>query len=107
MSSILTIGLLTGCTTPNQQPTDAASPTASETPAPTTAANTDSSPKLTVELGQLDTWVKSQIRTIPAAKKVLFTAHDALGYYSKADGIPVDALEGSKSLSQNTLRGTK
>jgi manganese/iron transport system substrate-binding protein len=50
--------------------------------------------KLTAELGQLDTWIKAQINTIPAAKKTLFTTHDALGYYSKAYGIPVDALEG-------------
>jgi manganese/iron transport system substrate-binding protein len=50
--------------------------------------------KLTAELRQLDTWIKSQINTIPAAKKTLFTTHDALGYYSKAYGIPVDALEG-------------
>jgi manganese/iron transport system substrate-binding protein len=52
------------------------------------------SQKLSSELGQLDTWIKSQVNTIPAAKKVLFTTHDALGYYSKAYGIPVDALEG-------------
>lgn len=50
--------------------------------------------KLTTEIGQLDTWIKSQVGTIPVAKKVLFTTHDALGYYSKAYGIPVDALEG-------------
>jgi manganese/iron transport system substrate-binding protein len=50
--------------------------------------------KLTTEISQLDTWIKAQVSTIPAAKKVLFTTHDALGYYSKAYGIPVDALEG-------------
>ncbi len=50
--------------------------------------------KLTSELEQIDRWIKAQIGTIPAAKKVLFTTHDALGYYSKAYGIPVDALEG-------------
>ena len=50
--------------------------------------------KLTSEIGQIDTWIKSQVNTIPAAKRVLFTTHDALGYYSKAYGIPVDALEG-------------
>ncbi|PSB48237.1 metal ABC transporter solute-binding protein, Zn/Mn family [Chamaesiphon polymorphus] len=230
VASIFTIGLLTGCTSPNKQPTDAASPTATETPATTTAANTATSPKvvvtntvlcdltkqiaastvnvvcllppgsdphvykmtpearqsiekaqlvlyggydfepelikaikatsnpapkiavhevavpkpqqfeehgkstadphvwhnaqhgskiaetiaanleklvpaqaatykqntqkLTSEIGQLDTWIKSQINTIPAAKKVLFTTHDALGYYSTAYGIPVNALEG-------------
>jgi manganese/iron transport system substrate-binding protein len=50
--------------------------------------------KLTTEISQIDTWIKAQIGTIPATKKVLFTTHDALGYYSKAYGIPVDALEG-------------
>ncbi len=50
--------------------------------------------KLTAEIGQLDTWIESQINTIPTAKRILFTTHDALGYYSKAYGIPVNALEG-------------
>ena len=50
--------------------------------------------KLTSEIGQLDTWIKSQVNTIPAAKRVLFTTHDSLGYYSKAYGISVDAVEG-------------
>jgi manganese/iron transport system substrate-binding protein len=50
--------------------------------------------KLTTKIGQLDTWIKSQIRTIPPAKKVLFTTHDALGYYATAYGISIDALEG-------------
>jgi manganese/iron transport system substrate-binding protein len=50
--------------------------------------------KLTTEIEQIDTWIKSEIKTIPASKKVLFTTHDALGYYSKAYEIPVDALEG-------------
>jgi manganese/iron transport system substrate-binding protein len=50
--------------------------------------------KLTTEIRQLDTWIKSEIAKIPATKKVLFTTHDALGYYSKAYGIPVNALEG-------------
>jgi manganese/iron transport system substrate-binding protein len=50
--------------------------------------------KLTTEIAQLDTWIRSQINTIPADKKILFTTHDALGYYSQAYGIPVNALEG-------------
>jgi manganese/iron transport system substrate-binding protein len=50
--------------------------------------------KITAEIGGIDTWIKSEVATISAAKKVLFTTHDALGYYSKAYGIPVDALEG-------------
>jgi manganese/iron transport system substrate-binding protein len=50
--------------------------------------------KLTTEIGELNTWIKSQIGMIPADRKILFTTHDALGYYSKAYGIPVAALEG-------------
>jgi manganese/iron transport system substrate-binding protein len=50
--------------------------------------------KLATEITQIDTWIRSQINTIPADKKILFTTHDALGYYSKAYGLPVDALEG-------------
>lgn len=51
--------------------------------------------KITSELTQIDTWIKSQIATIPPASRQLVTTHDALGYYSKAYGIPViGALEG-------------
>jgi manganese/iron transport system substrate-binding protein len=50
--------------------------------------------QLTSEITQIDTWMRSQIQTIPAAQKVLVTTHDALGYYSQAYGIPVAALEG-------------
>jgi manganese/iron transport system substrate-binding protein len=50
--------------------------------------------KLTSEMIKLDTWIAALINTIPPTKKVLFTTHDSLGYYAKAYGIPVDALEG-------------
>jgi manganese/iron transport system substrate-binding protein len=50
--------------------------------------------KLTLEIAQIDRWIKAQIDTIPTSSRVLFTTHDALGYYSKAYGIPVAALEG-------------
>jgi manganese/iron transport system substrate-binding protein len=50
--------------------------------------------KVTLEIAQIDSWIRSQINTIPADKKILFTTHDALGYYSKAYGMPIDALEG-------------
>lgn len=56
------------------------------------AANTK---KLTAELTQIDTWIKAEIATIPAAQRKLVTTHDAFGYYSKAYGIPViGALQG-------------
>jgi manganese/iron transport system substrate-binding protein len=50
--------------------------------------------KLTAEIGQIDTWIRSQINTIPANQKTIFTTHDSLGYYATAYGIPVNALEG-------------
>jgi len=51
--------------------------------------------KITAEVGKIDTWIKSEIATIPAKQRKLVTTHDALGYYSKAYGIPlVGALEG-------------
>ncbi|HLO50720.1 MAG TPA: zinc ABC transporter substrate-binding protein [Kamptonema sp.] len=50
---------------------------------------------ITSTLTKLDRWIKSEIATIPAKQRQLVTTHDALGYYSKAYGIPlVGALEG-------------
>ena len=50
---------------------------------------------VTDELTQIDAWIKSEIATIPAAKRKLVTTHDAFGYYSKAYGLPVvGALQG-------------
>jgi manganese/iron transport system substrate-binding protein len=51
--------------------------------------------KVTNELAQLDTWIRTSIATIPVAQRKLVTTHDAFGYYSKAYGIPVvGALQG-------------
>ncbi|HEY9633171.1 MAG TPA: zinc ABC transporter substrate-binding protein [Coleofasciculaceae cyanobacterium] len=51
--------------------------------------------KMTSELTQLDSWIKSQISTIPANQRKLVTTHDAMGYYASAYGIPVEgALQG-------------
>ncbi|MBM0742412.1 zinc ABC transporter substrate-binding protein [Phormidium sp. CLA17] len=56
------------------------------------AANTT---KLTDELSQLNTWIKSEIATIPARQQQLVTTHDAFGYYSQEYAIPViGALQG-------------
>jgi manganese/iron transport system substrate-binding protein len=56
---------------------------------------TENTRKLTDELSQIDTWIKAEIATIPAAQRKLVTTHDAFGYYSKRYGIPVvGALQG-------------
>jgi manganese/iron transport system substrate-binding protein len=56
---------------------------------------TSNTKQLTAELKQIDTWIKSQIQTIPAQRRRLVTTHDAMGYYANAYGIPVEgALQG-------------
>jgi len=51
--------------------------------------------KVADELTQINTWIKAELATIPAAQRKLVTTHDAFGYYSKAYGIPViGALQG-------------
>lgn len=56
---------------------------------------TSNAKKMSDELTQLDSWIKSQINTIPVSQRKLVTTHDALGYYSQAYGIPVEgALQG-------------
>lgn len=64
--------------------------------APNNAATyTSNTQKLTSEISQVDTWIKSQIVTIPPKQRKLVTTHDAFGYYSKAYGIPIEgALQG-------------
>jgi manganese/iron transport system substrate-binding protein len=51
--------------------------------------------KITDELIQLDSWIRSKITTIPADRRKLVATHDALGYYVKAYGLDFQgALEG-------------
>ncbi len=63
---------------------------------------------VTTELTQIDGWIKSQIATIPEASRKLVTTHDALGYYSKAYGIPIEgALEGVSTEEKPTANRIK
>ena len=59
-----------------------------------------SAKKLTSEIGQIDTWIKSQIKTIPVKQRKLVTTHDAMGYYSKAYGIPIEGALGGISTEE-------
>lgn len=45
------------------------------------------SEKITNELQQIDSWIKTQIATIPAQQRQLITTHDALGYYVQTYGL--------------------
>jgi manganese/iron transport system substrate-binding protein len=59
-----------------------------------TATYRKNTQKLTLEITQIDTWIKSQINTIPRDRKILVTTHDALDYYAKAYGISLATLQG-------------
>ncbi len=66
--------------------------------APNNAATyTSNTQKLTNEISQIDTWIKSEIATIPPKQRKLVTTHDAFGYYSKAYGIPIEGALGGIS----------
>jgi manganese/iron transport system substrate-binding protein len=59
--------------------------------------------ELVHELEQIDAWIKVQIATIPVNSRKLITTHDALGYYARAYGIPVEgALNGLSTEEQPT-----
>lgn len=53
--------------------------------------------KVKNELIQLDAWIKSRIRTIPAKQRELVTTLDAMGYYAKAYGLSYAAASESVS----------
>ena len=56
------------------------------------------------ELEELHAYVKEQIALIPESLRVLVTAHDAFGYFGKAYGIEVKALQGLSTASEAGTR---
>lgn len=51
-------------------------------------------------LAALHAWVARQIETIPQQRRVLVTAHDAFGYYGRAYGLEVLAVQGVSTDSE-------
>jgi manganese/iron transport system substrate-binding protein len=63
---------------------------------------------LTTQIGKIDTWIKTQVATIPSKSRQLVTTHDALGYYANAYQIPVaGALQGLSTEEKPTPAGLK
>jgi manganese/iron transport system substrate-binding protein len=60
---------------------------------------------LTKQLSQIDGWIKMQVATIPLSSRKLVTTHDALGYYAKAYGIPVERALGGISTKEKPTAG--
>jgi manganese/zinc/iron transport system substrate-binding protein len=52
------------------------------------------------ELIRLDAEVRGQIAAIPESRRLLVTAHDAFGYFGRAYGIEVQAIQGISTESE-------
>lgn len=64
-------------------------------------ANAD---RYTAELTRLDAYARESIASIPEARRVLVTAHDAFGYFGRAYGIQVRAIQGISTESEAGVR---
>ena len=51
-------------------------------------------------LAALDTWVRGQIATVPAARRVVVTSHDAFGYFGAAYGVRFLAPQGVSTTAE-------
>jgi manganese/zinc/iron transport system substrate-binding protein len=52
------------------------------------------------ELAELDAWVRSRVATVPPARRVLITAHDAFGYFGRAYDFEVMGLQGISTTAE-------
>lgn len=55
------------------------------------------------ELEKLDEYAKKSIATIPEKQRVLITAHDAFGYFSRAYGIKVMSAQGVTTMAEAAI----
>lgn len=46
------------------------------------------------QLDELDAYIKAEAEKIPAERRVIVTAHDAFGYFARAYGFEVEAVQG-------------
>jgi manganese/zinc/iron transport system substrate-binding protein len=58
----------------------------------------------TAKLAALHEYAKSTIATIPEANRVMVTAHDAFGYFGRAYGLKVLAIQGISTDSEASLK---
>jgi manganese/zinc/iron transport system substrate-binding protein len=55
------------------------------------------------ELKALHQWVLARVATVPEARRILVTSHDAFGYFGKAYGFQVVALQGISTVTEAGL----
>ena len=53
------------------------------------------------DLRELDAWVRAQVQTIPAEKRILVTTHDTFGYFAEQYGFRTVTVLGSVSSEMN------
>ena len=56
------------------------------------------------DLEQLDAYIRSIVATIPEDRRILVTAHDAFGYFGRAYGVEVHAIQGLSTESEAGLQ---
>lgn len=57
-----------------------------------------------LEINELDTWVSSQLDSIPLEKRILITSHDAFSYFGRRYNIEVRGIQGISTLSEVGLK---
>ena len=55
------------------------------------------------ELKALHQWVLDRVASVPASRRILVTSHDAFGYFGKAYGFQVVALQGVSTVTEAGL----
>ena len=55
------------------------------------------------ELKALHQWVLNRVASVPASRRILVTSHDAFGYFGKAYGFQVVALQGVSTVTEAGL----
>jgi manganese/zinc/iron transport system substrate-binding protein len=52
------------------------------------------------ELAELHSWCQSELNKLPKERRLLVTSHDAFGYFGRAYGVEVVALQGISTVSE-------
>lgn len=63
--------------------------------------------ELDKELSKLDAWVKSEVASVPAAKRKVISSHDAFGYFANAYGVTFMAPVGISTEAEPSAKGMK
>lgn len=62
--------------------------------------------RLTAEFEAIDTWIQTQVATVPADQRQLVTTHDAFGYFAAAYGFEVSGALSGISTDEKPTPGT-